>query len=118
MVGLYLFEHFMMDKYLEGKDLLSLSCKPMLDGNKKVIGTRVDAVIIRDDTVYKTKDGAPINNLFEKIRFKVGKVVDIPPQSRIMPVNPVGKVYGDFRNNLSVTCDDIQILSGSGKEQT
>ena len=47
---------------------------------------------------------------FEKFVIKVRKVISIPENTYVMPVNGVGSVYGDYRNNLSVTADDIKIL--------
>ena len=30
--------------------------------------------------------------------------------ARVIPVNPVAVVYGEYRNQLSVTADDIKVV--------
>lgn len=48
--------------------------------------------------------------MFEKITFKVAAEIDVPLNVEIVPINPVAKVYGEYRNQLSVTADDIQVV--------
>ena len=31
--------------------------------------------------------------------------------ARVIPVNPVAVVYGEYRNQLSVTADDIKVIT-------
>lgn len=77
---------------------------------KAHMGTKVDAAIVKDGTPYKLKDGENVTNLYEKITFKIRKDVSVPINACVMPVNAVATVYGDYRNQLSVTADDIQVL--------
>ena len=34
----------------------------------------------------------------------------IPVESRVVPKNAVASVYGEYRNQLSVKCEDISVL--------
>ena len=92
---------------------MSTGIQPMKDpetGNR--IGTKVASVIIKDRTDYGiSEDGTKVSNLFEKIVFKVPKIIDIPINVEIIPINPVAKVWGEFQNQLSVRADDIQVVS-------
>ena len=52
-------------------------------------------------------------NAFEKINIKVRKDVNIPKNSEIKLVNPVGKAWGQngFMDKLTITCDDVQVVA-------
>lgn len=79
---------------------------------KKEIGTKVDAAITQDNTKYKSKNGESVSNLYEKLTFKViGKTITVPIGAIIEPIDPVGTVYGEYRNQLSIKCSDIKIIS-------
>ena len=69
--------------------------------------------IIEDNTDYRDEDGNKLNisNRFEKLKFKVKKDIDVPLNAIINPINVTGKVTGEYRNNLSLKCDDIQVIS-------
>lgn len=102
---------FDFDKFSEGKIFQATTIEKWVDfETKELMGTKVGAVIVKDNTPYKQKDGENVNNLFEKITFKIPKSVQVPANAYIMPVNAVGVVYGEYRNQLSVTADDIRIL--------
>ncbi len=105
------FLRFDFDKFSEGKIYQAVSTEKWTDyDTKEILGTKVGSVIVKDNTPYKQKDGETVTNLFEKITFKVPKSIQIPANAYIMPINAVGVVYGDYRNKLSVTADDIRIL--------
>lgn len=36
--------------------------------------------------------------------------LQIAPRTRVTLVNPVCRVYGKFNENLSVVCDDLQVI--------
>ena len=78
---------------------------------KKHMGTKVETVIVEDKTQYTHKDGEIITNRYEKLVYKIKKDINVPINARVEPVNPVAKVYGDYRNQLSVVADDIRIIS-------
>lgn len=112
MRNLTQFLKFDAEAFLKDKSFLVIAVKEWLDfETKKKLGTAVETVITKDDTPYRTKDGKPAEtNRFEKIIFKVSKDVDIPLDSYIKAVNPTATVYGEYRNLLSLKCDDIQVL--------
>jgi len=96
--------------FLLGKTLQVVSCGPLVDyETKSKIGTKVGVVITSDETEYKVRDGETVSNVFEKFNVKVvGKELTLTPGTVVNLVNPRGVVYGEYRNNLSVTADDIQ----------
>lgn len=108
------FEHFDFKGFSKDKIFMVLGCLPWVE-NGVCIGTKVETVIIRDDTPYVKKEGDDSTNVYEKINFKVKKIdLVIPKDCMVAPVNPIAKIWGDFRNNLSVTCDDMQVLQKKG----
>ena len=110
MKGLSQFLHFDGIKFFDAKSLTVVSCAPLTDYNtKQVIGSKITVVITQDDTTYKVKpDGTTINNLYEKVTIKV-------PGTVVKLVNPTGTVYGEYRDKLSVTVEDIHAESSGGK---
>ena len=113
MHGLFDYLSFDIHRFLTGKILRVVSCGPLTKyQTKEVIGTRVGTVIAEDNTVYRpTKSGAQISNLYERISVKVpGKELTIAPGEVVELVNPVGIVYGDHNNQLSVTAEDVRVV--------
>lgn len=110
MKGLNQYEHFDFQMFSAGKIYIAKGTRQWID-DEKVIGTKVDALIWKDSTKYKPdKNGNEINNELESITFKVPKQIKLSSKVEIRPINPVAKVYGDRRNQLSITCDDIEIV--------
>lgn len=113
MQGLYEFMGFDSKAFLAGKVLRAVSCGPLTDyQTKEVIGTRVGAVIAEDNTVYRpTKSGAQVSNLYERLNIKVrGKDLSIAPGSIVELLNPVGVVYGERNNQLSISAEDVRVV--------
>ena len=74
----------------------------------KPLGTKVETVIIKDTTQYEPdKNGNPITNKYQPIIFKVSKNVNFPLGTKVMAKGVTATIYGDYRNQLSVKCDDI-----------
>ena len=90
--------------------MFNFFCPHLYTNTKAHLGTKVETVIAKDQTPYKQKEGETVTNLYEKLVFKIKKDVKVPVNSYIMPVNAVAVVYGDYRNNLSVTADDIRVI--------
>ncbi len=108
MKGLNQFIKFDWNAFAEGKTFIVTSISEYVDFDTKAhLGTKVDCVIATDNTVYKFKDGEEFTNRFEKISFKVSKDINIPIETRVVPKNAVATIYGEYRNQLSVKCDDI-----------
>ena len=53
--------------------------------------------------------GTP-EQIVEKLTVKVPKDVDVPMNSHVRLVNVYATVYGNYRNQLSVTADDIEVI--------
>ena len=97
-------------RFADGKEFqVSEPCTTWVERDtNKILGTIVTVAITVDRTNYG--EGKTGNNRFEKLKFKVKKQVSVPVDAHVMPINAVCKVYGDFNNMLSVTCDDIRIV--------
>ena len=110
MKGLNQFLLFNWDAFAEGKSFLVTGVSEYQDfDTKQHLGTKVQCVISSDKTQYSFKDGKEFTNRFEKITFKVLKDVDIPLESRVMPRGVTANIYGEYRNQLSVKCEDIAV---------
>lgn len=76
-----------------------------------VLGTQIEVVIVQDKTVYEVQDGETISNLYEKFIVKIPKAMNIPMNAEIRLKNAEATVYGDYRNQLSVIAEDIEVIS-------
>lgn len=107
------FQHFDMDEFLKGKQLLVTGVSENVDfETKKHIGTKVEVVIVKDETIYQQKKGEQKTNLFEKFNIKLLKDIDVPVNAYVYPVNVIAKVYGQYNDMLSVTAGDLKIAQG------
>lgn len=120
MKGLNRFQNFDLLAFLEGKKLMCSGCRPWLNDDQKEIGKKVDLVIVEDKTVYPVgKDGSAVTNIYEKMTVKVRKSIDVPVEAIVTIVNGTATVYGEYRNQLSVTAEDVKLVAppaASGKE--
>ncbi|MCD8131937.1 MAG: hypothetical protein LUE16_11810 [Lachnospiraceae bacterium] len=112
MKNLNQFQRFDFAGFATGKRFQCVGCEERKDySTKEVLGTKVNAVIVVDNTIYAHKDGDNSSNLFERISFKIPKKgVVVPQKSLVEPVNPVATIYGDYRNQLSVKTNDVKII--------
>lgn len=115
MKGLTQFIRFDWESFAKDKSFVATSVNDYIDyETKEHLGTRVECVIAVDKTPYDLKDGKEFTNRYEKIAFKVRKDINVPLEARVMPKgNVIAKVYGEFKNQLSVTCDDIVVATAS-----
>ena len=112
MKGLSLYLSFCWLEFVKGKTFKAVSCGPWVDFDTKVnMGTKVEVVIVEDNTEYPTKGGKVISNLYERMQIKVPKEISIPVGSIVEPVGVEAKVYGDYHNKLSVKDDDVRVVS-------
>lgn len=116
MYALSQFLLFEMNRFQEGKKLMVLSCSPWVDyETKEKLGQKTEVVIIEDKTPYKpAKDGSVKSNLYEKMNVKTKKDISLPIGSIVELIGAKGEVYGDYRNQLSVTAEDIRVVSQTG----
>lgn len=108
------FMSFDTGAFFSGKKLQFVDKSNWVDHDTgALLGTRVDLVIIEDKTPYKAKaDGTPARtNRFEKITVKVPGAVSLPDDAMVELVNPVGTVWGDYRNQLSMRADEVREIA-------
>lgn len=55
-----------------------------------------------------------MSNRFEKLAIKVSDDIDIPVDQYVMPTGMVAKVYGEHRNQLSVTASGVTVIPKKG----
>lgn len=107
------FTYFKVEEFFKGKRFMCIGQREWKDYHtKEVLGTIVETVIVQDKTDYGVKDGSQeISNIYEKVTFKVPKVVTIPMNVEIFPKNSSATIYGEYRQFLSVVAEDIEIIS-------
>ena len=106
------YQSFDFERFAQGKVFLCTGCSPWIEHNtKRKLGTRVEVVIIKDNTQYNTAPDDTTNNLFEKLVFKVAKELNVPSQVHVIPIGATATVYGEYRNMLSIKCEDIRLAN-------
>lgn len=103
------FTIFDIEAFLKEKRLMVIAQQEWKDYNTKdLCGTKTELVIIQDNTDYGEKG---VTNLYEKIIVKVPKVITLPMNAEVRLKNPEATVYGDYRNQLSIIAQDIEVIS-------
>lgn len=106
------FQYFDIDEFLSKMKLITTGQAEWKDfetGNRK--GTKVETVIAQDKTQYRTKEGEVVNNLYEKLNIKIMKEINVSMNIEVRLINPVATVYGEYRNQLSIMAEDIEVIS-------
>lgn len=113
MKGLGQFRQFDWEAFSTGKtyQVVGLSDWQDRDTGKR-LGKRVDVVIIEDHTPYMPRNGEQFTNLYERLTFKVegSASVDVAIGDTVTPVDAIGRCYGDYNNQLSITCKGIRVV--------
>jgi len=112
MKKLNMFTTFDWNSFAKGKEFASIGrseWKKFDTGEH--FGTKVEAVIVKDDTNYGNQNGEVVTNLFEKLTFKVPQDIDVPLNVKIYPKNVVATVYGEYRNKLSCIAESIEFAT-------
>lgn len=106
------FQKFDLDAFLKDKTIIVNGISQWKEfGSDKVVGTKIEVAIMKDGTKYVQKENEQQTNRFATFDIKVRKEIDVPINSQIISlVNPTAAIYGDYRNQLSVKCEDIKIL--------
>lgn len=110
------FMKFDLDAFLSGKEIRCNEVGELVDyETKKHLGTKITAVIVKDDTRYNSTDGKRVSNRYEQFNINVLKDVNVPVDAKIMPVDVVkATAYGEqgstYKSKLSVTCKDIKVM--------
>lgn len=107
MKKLSMFTIFDWPSFAKGKRFACVGCSEWKNFDTGAhMGTKVEAAIIEDTTDYG-EDSGTVTNLFEKLTFKVRKDISVPVGIEIRPKDVQCTVYGDYRNLLSCTAEDI-----------
>lgn len=102
--------------FLADKEIRCSEVGELVDYNtKKHLGTRVVAIIVKDDTQYNNTDGKTVSNRYEKFNINILKDVNVPIDAKIMPLDVVrATAYGEqdskYKTKLSITCNDIKVM--------
>ena len=101
---------FEFERFAAGKEFEVTGVSDWVDyeDNGKLLGTKVETTIIKDMTQYEPdKAGNPITNKYQQIVFKVGKGANFPLGTKVVAKGVTATIYGEYRNQLSVKCEDI-----------
>ena len=78
---------------------------------QKPLGSKVEVVIAADKTDYGVAEGEVISNIYEKLTVKVPKMgLGFPLNTEVKLVNAEAMVYGEYRNQLSVTAENVEVV--------
>ena len=112
MRGLMQFLSFDSARFFSGKRLKVITSGQLVDHEtKQVIGSKIALAIVEDKTEYHSKSGEQISNLFEKVTVKVpNKSLELALGTEVELIAPKCVVYGEYRNQLSITADDIKVV--------
>ena len=120
------FQVFDSSRFFNGKDFIFSKAELWQQGEDRdhmqTLGTKITGVIFRDRVDYGR--GETEVNRGESVVFKVSQPLstfsDWKQFNTVFRVNSVTKavVYGDFRNQLSVTVANLTPISGAGARKT
>ena len=110
------FMKFDLNAFLTGKEIRCDEVGELVDyDTKKHLGTKIVAVIVKDDTQYNNADGKAVSNRYEKFNINVLKDVNVSIDAKIMPLDvvkatPYGEKGSNFKTKLSITCNNIKVI--------
>ena len=112
-----LFVRFDIDAFLNGKTLVVTGRRDWTDYDTKAhLGVAYEVAIVNDATPYNTPNGEEVSNRFEKLTIKV-KADNLPVKVNdvVKPVNAVATVYGQYRNQLSIKAESLEVVPQNGR---
>ena len=120
MVHLKDFNSFDTVGFFKDKVLVARKCREWQDDKTGIhLGTKVTVAIDKDDTVYTLKDGEEdVDNEYEQVLIKVKNDVKFAKNTPVVLVNAVASIYGDYKEKLSVTAEDMQPAQPKTPQQT
>ncbi len=105
------FNYFATEEFFSKLGLIAVGKSVWKDFETgSVKGTKVEVVICSDKHDYNLQDGDTVNNIYEKLTIKIPKEIDVPMNAKVRLVNPEANIYGEYRNQLSITAEDIEVL--------
>ena len=113
MKGLGQFRRFDWENFSIGKTYQVVGIADWMDRDTgKRLGKRVDVVITADNTHYESRNGEQFTNLYQRLTFKIegSAAVDVTIGDTVVPVDAVARCYGDYSNQLSITCQGIRVI--------
>ena len=111
MKGLNQFRRFDWNGFASDKTFQVVSVADWADHDTgHHLGKRVTVVITQDNTPYAFKEGQMFTNLFERLTFKVTGDTSVAIGDIMVPIDAVARCYGEFTNQLSVTCKGIRVV--------
>lgn len=82
--------------------------------NQEVIGSKYTVIVWEDATDYGDQSISNIGDTYKvKVIGKHLEKIDSPVEVKL--INPTGVVYGEFRNQLSVSTEDITFITEGTK---
>lgn len=109
------FVSFNWESFAKDKRFLCTGGGEWIDyATKEHRGTKIEVVIAVDNTEYRHTEGEIVSNRFEKLAIKVSDDIDISVDQYVVPIGVVAKVYGDYRNQLSVTITGLTVIPKKG----
>lgn len=105
------FSFFDIDKFLKEKKLVIIGHQEWKDfESQNILGTKFELVITVDETDYETNDNEVVSNVYEKLTVKIPKKFNnIPLNTEVRLINAKAVVYGEYRNMLSITAENIEV---------
>ncbi len=107
------FQYFNIDEFLSGKKLMTIGVQDWKDfETQNILGSKLELIITVDKTHYDVANGEIVSNVYEKLTVKIPlNLTDIPMNAEVRLINPKAVVYGEFRNMLSVTAENIEVIT-------
>ncbi|MFT8878344.1 MAG: hypothetical protein ABF913_02090 [Oenococcus sp.] len=101
------FVSFDTKAFLQGKVLMAMKSENLVDfESQMILGAKYTIIVWSDSTNY---GDATASNAGETLIVKVkgAQPKEIKQPTKVTLVNPHGVVFGDYRNQLSITADDV-----------
>lgn len=116
--GLRDFQKFDVMEFLTDKKLLLMGAEPWKDYQSgSILGVRIKTIIWVDRTQYNKPD---VTNEGSELDIKLPNAVPdqfIDIKRKFITLNnPVGVIYGQYQNQLSIKADSVEIVEGEGEE--
>lgn len=112
MKGLGQFRRFDWDGFSRDKVFQVVAISDWKDRETgKRLGKKVEVVIAKDETLYEFRNGEQFTNRLSRLTFKTeGNVDNIAIEDTVIPVEATARCYGEYNNDLSITCKAIRVV--------